>query len=199
VALPFWPVRAPVEGGAFTTVMAWDSYPAITVGNLTLGLKSRSFGPYFDLPRRTSAPLEMAAGGATLPRAELEAEGWRIVDPREPTRSLQNYERYIEGSLGEFSVAKHGYVATGSGWFSERSANYLASGRPVITQETGFSHLFECGRGLLAFSTPEEAVEALDAVRGEYAMHCREARAVAERYFDARLVLTDLLDRAFAG
>jgi hypothetical protein len=108
------------------------------------------------------------------------------------------YQDRIAASLGEFSVAKHGYVAGRSGWFSERSACYLATGRPVVVQDTGFSEVLPTGEGLLPFSTVEEAVTAVEAVRADPVRHGRAARDVAAAHFDARSVLTDLVVRAIS-
>jgi hypothetical protein len=195
--MDLWPTLPPPSDGAFTTVMLWDSYPEKTVGGVTLGLKSRSFTPYLDLPRVANVPLELAVGGPSVPRDLLVGHGWRVIDPRGPTRSLDTYQAYLSSSLGEFGVAKDGYVTTHSGWFSERSANYLASGRPVITQDTGFSEAIPTGDGLLAFSTPDEALDSFARVRAAYPHHCQSARAVAESCFESRMVLTSLLDRTF--
>ncbi len=110
------------------------------------------------------------------------------------TETPWSYQRYLSGSRAEFTVAKHGYVVSNCGWFSERSANYLASGRPVITQETGFSRFIPTGEGLFAFSNMDEAVAAIEAVESDYERHCKAAREIAEEYFDSRKVLTKLLD-----
>lgn len=199
VALEHWPRTPPNPDGKFTTVMLWESYPPIEVGGIRLGLKAQSFGPYYDLPRRTPHRLEMALGGATAPRETLGENGWSIVDPRTPTRTLESYQSYIGSSLGEFSVAKQGYVDTHSGWFSERSANFLATGRPVITQDTGFSETLPTGSGLFAFTEPEGALCALGEVMLDYERHHRAAREIAEQHFDARAVLSRLLESVFTA
>lgn len=198
VMLDLWPSRPPQPGGRFTTVMVWESYPPIDVDGVQLGLKAQSFGPYLELPRKTDFVLEIALGGATAPRDQLAANGWRIRDPRVPTRTLDSYQDYIGSSVGEFAIAKHGYVVTRSGWFSERSANYLATGRPVVAQDTGFANIFPTGEGLLAFSTPQEALEALCNVRSAYDKHRARAREIAETYFDSKVILTRLLEQSFA-
>src|SRR3954471_23965177 len=113
-------------------------------------MKSTSFGLYLELPKRTAEPLQLAIGN---PKPELEAGGWQFIDPFRVTRTPWTYQSYIRGSKAEFSVAKHGYVEANSGWFSERSAGYLASGRPVVTQDTGFSSWLEAEEGVLAFTT----------------------------------------------
>ena len=152
--------------------------------------------PYLDLPRRVGAALELALGSAEAPRSLLEQKGWLLGDPLEVTRDPWTYQRYIQQSKAEFTIAKHGYVVSHSGWFSERSAAYLASGRPVITQDTGLSALLPTGTGLLTYTNPDEAVAAIEAVNRCYGQHCRAARDLAEAYFDARQVLPRLIDAA---
>lgn len=124
------------------------------------------------------------------------------VNPLRPwlakvTRDPWSYQEFIRGSKAEWSVAKHGYVASRSGWFSERSAAYLASGRPVLTQQTGFSHWLPTGAGLLAFETIEEALAGMEKIDANYEHHCRATRELAETFFDAGMVLTSLIERAF--
>jgi len=109
------------------------------------------------------------------------------------------YRDYIRASRGEFTVAKDQNVRLRSGWFSERSACYLAAGRPVITQDTGFTDWLRADGGVLAFDSAESAVDALRRVAGDYDRHCREARALAEEYFTSGVVLTALMERATAG
>jgi hypothetical protein len=117
-----------------------------------------------------------------------------LRDPLEVTRDPWTYQQYLRGSKAEFSVAKHGYVAARSGWFSERTAAYLASGRPALVQDTGFSAWLPTGAGLLAFSSPDEAAAGVEEIGRRYAFHCRAAREVAEQCFDSGVVLGELLD-----
>jgi hypothetical protein len=196
IVLDAWPVTPGSSDGNFSTMMQWQSYPDVTFEGRTYGTKSTSFPPYVDLPSKVEARLEVAVGGPTAPRESLRAAGWVVRDPLRPSRDPWVYQRFMRESKAEFSVAKHGYVATQSGWFSDRGAEYLASGRPVVVQETGFSRWLEVHRGVVAFRSPEEAVAAIERVTRDYDSHCRAARVVAEAYFDARLVLTSLLDRA---
>ena len=135
-------------------------------------------------------------GGGGAPRNLLRANGWQLHNPSEIAADPWAYQEFIRNSLGEFTVAKEGYVASRSGWFSERSAAYLASGRPVVTQDTGFSGWVPTGMGLLAFHTPDEAQAACDEVYHHPETHGAAARAIAEEYFDSRKVLTRLLDEA---
>jgi hypothetical protein len=198
VVLDLWPVTRGPERGAFTTVMQWDSYPPREYGGRRYGMKSESFGPYLDLPRHAAGAFELALGSASAPREALKARGWSVVDPLPPSRDPWAYQDYIRSSKAEFSVAKHGYVAGRSGWFSERSAGYLASGRPVITQNTGFSDYLPIGDGLLAFDDLQGAAAAVDEVNRRCAHHGRAARAVAAAYFDSEVILTRLIEAAFA-
>jgi len=184
--------------GHFTTVMQWESYRALSHCGRRYGMKSESFLPYLHLPQRASGVLELALGSPSAPRDLLTRHGWRLCDPLEVTRDASTYLRYIRASKGEFSVAKQGYVDTYCGWFSERSATYLASGRPVIVQETGFSSWLQGCGGVLSFTNPDEAEAALEEITTRYDFHCHAARAVAEEYFDGRKILPSILDRAMS-
>ncbi len=196
VVLDAWPVTPGPARGKYTTVMQWGSYQACEYDGRRYGMKADSFGRYMNLPEKAGRIFILALSAPTAPRTLLRSKGWVVLDPRGPARDPWAYQRYIQNSKAEFSVAKHGYVVSRSGWFSERSACYLASGRPVVTQETGFSEWLRVEGGVISFSTPEEAVAAIEEVNSRYEFHGRMARAVAEEYFDARKVLTDLLERA---
>lgn len=198
VVLDLWPVTEGRPRGAFTTVLLWDSYRGREYGGVRYGMKAESFGPYLDLPRRSGRPLELAVGSPHAPRDLLRDHGWTVTDPLEVSTDPWTYQRYLAASRAEFTVAKHGYVQSDCGWFSERSAHYLASGRPVITQETGFSPRLPTGTGLLTFRSPEEALAALDDVDRRYHAHCRAARELAEAHFAAERVLASLIERALA-
>lgn len=197
VLLDVWPVVAPSPNQPFTTVMQWNSYEAHEHGGRTFGMKSESFEPYFSLPQRCKVPLLLGIGGSSQPPLKrLLTNGWRIRNTADFTRDPWQYQYFIQQSAGEFAVAKHGYVASRSGWFSERSANYLASGRPVVLQDTGFSDILPTGRGLFAFQTPDQASEALEQVRQDLPGHSCAAREIAREYFDANKVLSHLLFEA---
>lgn len=196
IVLDAWPVTPGRRTDPFTTVMQWESYPAVEHAGVRYAVKSQSFRDYIDLPERTGDVLELALGSASAPRDELSGRGWKLRHPYGPTRDPWIYQRYIQRSKGEFSVAKHGYVVSRSGWFSERTAGYLASGRPAVVQDTGFSDWLDAEAGVLPFSSLGEAVAGLEAVDRGYERHCRAARAVAERYFDSGPVLTSLIERA---
>lgn len=196
VQLDAWTVTPGQRGGSWTTVMQWDSYRALEYEGGRYGMKSDSFELFVDLPARAARLFEIALGSESAPRDLLRAKGWRLLDPLEVTRDPWSYQEFIRGSKAEWSVAKHGYVASLSGWFSERSAAYLASGRPVLTQQTGFSDWLTTGAGLLAFETMEEALAGMEEIDVAYEHHCRAARELAEAFFDARKVLTHLIERA---
>ena len=160
-----------------------------------LSNKSAQWQQMIDLPQR--APWQMTLGMQQMPAdavRRFEQYGWRIVDPEAATLSCEAYQQFIQQSAGEFTVAKEIYTAIPSGWFSDRSAAYLASGRPVVTQSTGFEHWLPTGEGLFAVNTVEQAADALNTIHADYPRHAQAARRLAEKHFDARTVLTDLLD-----
>ena len=202
IQLDAWPITPGPRNGSWTTVMQWDSYRAREYEGQRYGMKSDSFETFVDLPasaaERFVVPprFEIALGSESAPREYLRTKGWQLLDPLEVTRDPWSYQDFIRGSKAEFSVAKHGYVTSRSGWFSERSAAYLASGRPVLTQQTGFSDWLPTGAGLLAFETMDEALAGMAEIDANYEHHCRAARQLAESHFDARKVLTDLIERA---
>lgn len=195
VALDKWKVTKGPVTGPFTTVMQWRSYPAVTHKGRHFGLKSDSFGPFLDLPAKVGARFALAVGGRP-PTELLRLHGWAPIDPRRCTRDPWTYQRFVRQSKAEFAIAKDAYVVTRSGWFSERTGSYLASGRPAVVQDTGFSAWLPSGEGLLSFQTPEQAVAAIEDVNCRYRQHCSAARELAEEYFDGRTVLSELLDTA---
>ncbi len=167
ITIEDWPVRFEAEARSFTTVMSWKTQPALpTVGGRIYGGKDVEFLRYVDLPRRVRQPLEIALSGPA-PRARIEAAGWRIVDAAERSSTMEVYRDYIGGSRAEWSVAKEAYVASESGWFSCRSACYLAMGKPVVVEDTGCSRIYPTGEGILAFRTMDEAVAGIEAVGGD--------------------------------
>jgi hypothetical protein len=183
--------------------MNWTSYKSETYGGRTYGHKDRELLRFVELPRKvTPAALELAsAAGRTqqIPRDLLTHAGWRVVDPAAVCPDLDSYRNYIESSKAEWSVAKNAYVQGRSGWFSERSACYLAAGRPVVVQDTGFSALLPVGEGIVPFTTLEEAVWAIRDVEGNYPRHARAARALAAESFASEKVLPRLIEEALAS
>jgi hypothetical protein len=124
----------------------------------------------------------------------LAAKGWKIIDPRKIAGTPEDYQQFIQQSWAEFGIAKSGYVVSRSGWFSDRSACYLASGKPVIAQDTGFSDFLPTGEGLFAFHNEDDVLRSIDSIESDYARHSRCARDIAESYFDSAKVLSRLLD-----
>lgn len=185
-------VPPPPKNAVWTTIMNWQAHKPLEYNGEIYGQKSMSFDLFETLPTLTDQPIEVAISG-DAPRQRLSQLGWRINDAKAVTQSTDKYYNYIRSSLGEFSIAKHVFVKARTGWFSDRSAAYLASGRPVILQDTGFSQVLPTGEGLFAVSTPEEAAAAIDEVRTDYAKHSDAARSIAREHLDASNSLKNLL------
>jgi hypothetical protein len=180
--------------GAFTTVMNWQSHGRIVFNGQTFGQKDMEFEHFLGLPRLTTVPMEIAVAGKQVPRQRLLDAGWAVRDAHAVTASYDSFWDYIALSRGEFSVCKHVFVATRSGWFSDRSGAYLAMGRPVVVQDTGFSAHLPCGTGLVAVNTVQEAAEALAEVTHNYARHAAQAREIAGDCLEAGKVLGRFLE-----
>jgi hypothetical protein len=187
------PAAPPAADGAYTTVMNWQSYEPVSFGGTCYRHKDAEFQKFLDLPRRVLAPLEVAVSGSA-PREELASCGWRIRRAHEVTHTFDSFLDYVRASRGEFSVCKNGYVVSNSGWFSDRSAAYLAMGRPVVMQETGFSAHLPTGCGLFAVRNVDQAAAAIDEIESDYPKHARAARAIAEEHLDTSRVLRTFLD-----
>jgi hypothetical protein len=195
-----WQCPAPPADAPFTTVANWGSYGGLTHDGEHYGQKDEEFLRLVDLPRRTAQRLELAISGGQDVRGRLRAAGWSVRDAgEEVSTDVPTYRGYITGSRGEFSAAKNAYVKTRSGWFSDRSVCYLAAGRPVVLQDTGFSDWLPTGRGVLAFTNIDEAADQLERVNADYPAHGRAARDLAERVFDYRVVLPRLLEAALGA
>lgn len=197
VALDRWP-RAdeqPVEG--LTTIANWRSYGTIEHEGVRYGQKAHSVRALIELPRLLPEPPRLALlidPSETQDIAALHRNGWVLIDAARETATAADYARFVRASEAELGIAKEGYVVSRCGWFSDRSACYLASGRPVVAQRTGWQHALPEDEGLLGFDTAEEAAEAVAAVRAEPQRHAAAARALAEERFDARVVLPALLE-----
>src|SRR4051812_36553052 len=193
LGIPWQPTRPPVvvdcwnskpPGEAWTTVMTWNNFcRPIEGGGKVYGTKELEFGRVETLPQRAAARFEMAVGGASPPIDRWRELGWSVIDSHDVSTTMDAYRGYIESSRGEFSVAKNVYAATRSGWFSCRSVCYLAAGRPVVVQDTGFSEVVPTGRGLIAFNTLEEAAAAIITIESNYDAHQRQARDIACSHF----------------
>jgi hypothetical protein len=197
VLLDLWEGGAPTRE-EFTTVCNWKQtgHDIVFEGETYYWSKHREFLKFIDLPDRIDPPIELAMGLVQVngeDRKLLEANGWQLADAHAFTTDPWPYRDYVLASRGEFTVAKDQNVRLRSGWFSERSALYLAGGRPVITQDTGFGKFVPTGEGLFAFNTVEEAEAAFEAVSADYERHSRAARAIAEEYFRAETVLAKVL------
>ncbi len=199
IVLDWWPPPTSDVGArnVFTSVMNWVSYKPCEYSGDTWGQKDVEFLKFVDLPGRTTQKFEIAMGmgpGMKRPTEMLRAKGWDIIEPGERLPDPWAYRDYLRTSKGEWSIAKEGYVKSRSGWFSCRSACYLALGRPCVLEDTGWSRVYPTGDGLFAFDTIEEAVAGIEEVNSDYLHHSAEARAVAEEMFDARKVLGKMLE-----
>lgn len=197
VLLHLWRNRRSPQRG-FTTVGNWrqEGRDVEFADQIYHWSKHHEFLKFIDLPRRIGQPIEFATALSNLDPKErqlLECHEWRLVDAHPFTTDPWPYRDYVRSSRGEFTVAKDLNVRLRSGWFSERSACYLAAGRPVITQDTGFGKFIPTGAGLFSFNTMDEALAAFDAINSDYEKHSRAARAIAEEYFAAETVLKKVL------
>jgi hypothetical protein len=197
VVLAHWPLAQAVTHDGLTTIANWRGYGAIEYQGVRYGQKAHSLRPFASLPTLTDEKFILALAihsGETKDLAWLASNGWRLLDPARVARTPSSYQQFVQGSKAEFGLAKSGYVASRCGWFSDRSLCYLASGRPVIAQETGFSRYLPTGEGLLAFQNSDDVLAAIEGLRGDYARHARRARALATEYFDSDRVLARLLE-----
>jgi hypothetical protein len=196
LVLDFWSAESTVPGPLFTTIGNWRQRQRKLFfgGECYTWSKHHEFLKFVDLPSRVEQGFELALSSyEESDREMLLSKGWNVRHALDISTDLDDYRRYIERSRAEFTVAKDQNVRLKSGWFSDRSATYLASGRPVVTQETGFSDLFPTGAGLFAFTVIDEAVEAVNAINADYKTHSRGAASVAREFFDSDIVLSRLL------
>jgi hypothetical protein len=193
VALELWPEQP--LGSRFTTVTTWrnDTKRKVWRGEAYHWTKDREFLALVDLPRYTTATLELAIDGRPPEALLLEERGWQLADGVGLEPELGAYRDYVIGSRGEFTVARDQYVRSRTGWFSDRSACYLAAGRPVVTQDTGFGEVLPTGEGLFAFHDVDDAAAALDEIEADPEQHSAAARGIAEEHFTAEKVLARLL------
>jgi len=210
--LPWTPIRPPVcleqwpyvfdsRSEAFTTVSNWDSSDWIVDGAETYeNTKRVAFLEFADLPRLTPQPLELALFLRTerdlSDHRDLESRGWRIRHSREVAATPELYKAYVQQSRGEFSCAKRSCMKFENGWVSDRTLCYLASGKPVVVQNTGQNAYLPNGEGMFRFSTPAEAARAFEDINRDYQKHSRAARQIVETFFDAKQVVKEILSHA---
>jgi hypothetical protein len=202
ICLDYWKPTLPNPKAALTTLMNWTAAKNLEFEGETWGQKDVEFLKYLDLPSKVpkvSIAVGVGQTGGTgkdsFPLEKVKKAGWQFLNPDECAENWLDYQAFIENSLGEFSVAKETYIKARTGWFSCRSACYLAAGRPVITQETGWSKFIPTGNGLFAFSDEAEAIEAIREVAQSTEKHSSYARQIAEEYFDSRKVLSGMLEQ----
>jgi hypothetical protein len=199
VVLDYWRPNGIQPRDVFTTVGSWRQlWREITIDGERYGWsKHHEFLKFLDLPARTTQPFELALGWCgDDDRAMLQSHGWRVIDGLSVSADVDDYRKYVIDSRGEFTVAKDQNVRLRSGWFSDRSATYLAAGRPVITQDTGFGNVLPVGEGLFPFSTVDDIVAAIDAINSDYGRHSRAAAEIAREYFSHDRVLPKVLAHA---
>jgi hypothetical protein len=197
VVLDEWRYAAALETDAFTSVGHWRSYGSPVWKGRTYGQRAHAIRRLLDLPERTHQRLLPALAIDPTETTDLKAlaeHGWRLADPTKVASTPERYRRFVAGSRGEIGFAKAGYIDSRCGWFSDRSACYLASGRPVVAQDTGFGSTLPTGEGLFRYETSAQAAAALDAVTADYERHRRAARALAEEHLDSDRVLMRLLE-----
>jgi hypothetical protein len=199
VPLDWWPV-ANGASRSFTTIGSWRGpYGPVEHEGRTYGLKVHEFRRFVELPQRTPQTFELALDIDPAEERDLvllREHGWRLVDPRAVAGDPLAYRAYVQSSGAEFSVAQAVYVETASGWFSDRTARYLAAGKPVLVQDTGFGDDLPVGEGLVAFRTLADAVAGAEGIAADYERHARAARALAEERFDAVKVIRAVLEDA---
>lgn len=183
---------------AYTTITTWHNKGKDIDwrGRTWHWTKDREFKKHLDLPRRTGVPFELALGADTEAERLLSDHGWRRTDSLRVSATPDGYRDYIQSSRGEWTVAREQYTRPRTGWFSDRSACYLAAGRPVVTEDTGFGKFLPTGEGLMEFSTTDEAARAIERIEADYEHHCRAAEDIAREYFEAEKVVGSLMERA---
>ena len=176
--------------------MTWNNFrKSIDYNGMTFGTKEMEFPKVEKIPSLVKSSFEIAVGGNDPPREYWKKLGWSVINSEDISKTAKEYRNYIQSSRGEFSVAKNVYAATRSGWFSCRSICYMAAGKPVVIQDTGFSKYIPTGKGVLAFATLEEAIEAIENVENDYHAHCQAAILIARQYFSAGVVLKEMMNK----
>lgn len=202
MVLSHWPLAETITWDGLTTIANWRGYGSVEHEGVHYGQKAHSLRKFFDLPSRTQEkfyPAICIHPGEVADIAELDRFGWQRLDPSLVAGTPRAFQEFIQGSKAEFGIAKSGYVLSRCGWFSDRSLCYLASGRPVIAQDTGLQPYVPFGAGLFAFQSAEDVLAAIDTINSDYQKHRLAARDLAEEYFDSNKVLPLLLSRLGFG
>ena len=202
VDLHSWPERIDERCTRFSTVADWHASQGALFQGEVYGGKQSEFMRYLDIPLEADRQIDVAMTIHPYEYADqqlLAEHGWSVVDPFLHAGDPDSYREFIQFSRAEFSVAKEGYVKSNSGWVSDRTACYLASGKPAIVQSTGFEITLPAGEGLLTFATADEAIDGLEQIDARYIEHCRAARDLAERYFSSDVVLKQILKHVGLG
>lgn len=196
VVLAHWPHVA-TDFDRFTTLASWRGpFGSVEYGGVSYGLKVHEFRKFINLPRLSSGPFELALNispADSKDRTALQDNGWEIASPQVAAQP-EDFQSYVQQAGAEFSVAQSIYVQTQSGWFSDRTAVFLASGKPALVQDTGFSRHLSAGAGLLAFHDLAGAAAGADAILSNYRRHCSAAREIAVTYFDSAMILSRMLN-----
>jgi hypothetical protein len=199
VVTDLWPMLPANAAAPFNTITTWHNKGKNIEyrGETWYWTKDREFQKFLDLPKlRSNTRFELAATVDDSVKTLLHSHGWQQRDSIQISADIDRYRQYIQESRGEFTVARDQYTRPNTGWFSDRTACYLAAGRPVITQETGFSKFLPTGKGLYAFKTMEDILHAVDAIETDYSGNCLAAREIASEYFEAEKVVGSMMERA---
>lgn len=198
VLLDQWPLQT-AHNGRFTTIASWRGpYDPIEYAGRVYGLRVHEFRKFLDIPEMTSERFEVALDidpADQKDRLALIERGWQLIDPSTVAFDPESYRSYVQASMAEFAVAKDIYVGSQSGWLSDRSVCYLASGKPVLVQDTGLRRRYPTSEGLLTFSDQNEARAGVQEIVNDYERHSHAARELAEEYFDSDVVLEDLIQK----
>ena len=198
VALDLWTNTNSGPGTTYNTITTWHNKGKNIEwrGDTWYWTKDREFERFLDLPQRRNVSFELAASVDDKVKQLLSSNGWRQRSSIDISTDIDRYRDYIQQSRGEFTVARDQYVRPNTGWFSDRTACYLAAGRPVITQETGFSKFLSNGKGLFGFKTMDDILKAVDTIESDYAGNARAAREIAAEFFATEKVVGSLMERA---
>lgn len=194
VKTALFPFSSPGTAASYSTIMNWASHKTIEYNGKSYGQKDIEFMKFLSLPKLVKSPMSIAVSGKDVPKMELKKNGWTVNCGKEATLTFYSFREYLRNCRAEFSVCKHVFVSNNTGWFSDKSAAYLASGRPVVLQDTGFSKHLPVGKGLFAINTLHEAMEAIHEIESNYHRHSLAAREIACEYLEARIVMKNFLN-----